>query len=101
MLYEKEKTKQTSLQKEIFKLKKEYEEFRETEKQKCQVLQGESAAKETENTKLKVDIKFLSEANKNYLAEINALNTIIDQLYKQNDIMAVELRYFRNELDLT
>jgi DNA gyrase/topoisomerase IV subunit A len=100
-LYEKERKKNEAIEKEVLKIKKEFEEFRETEITKSQVLLGETSNKETANIKLKVDIKYLAESNKNYIAEINALNGIIDQLYKQKDIMSVEHRFYKNEIDIT
>ena len=99
-LFEKERKKNDNLIKEIAILKKEYDDFRELEKEKNNLLINDSTQKENSNFNLKIDIKSLSEANKNYLIEINTLNNIIEQLYKKLEIMSIELNFYKNELHI-
>ena len=99
-LFEKERKKNDNLIKEIAILKKEYYDFRELEKEKNNLLINDSTQKENSNFNLKIDIKSLSEANKNYLIEINTLNNIIEQLYKKLEIMSIELNFYKNELHI-
>jgi hypothetical protein len=99
-LFENEKKKNEFIEKELLKVKKEFEDYREIEKEKNNILIQDSTSKENANFKLKSDLKSLSEANKNFLIEINSLNNIIDQLYKQQDLMSIELRFYKNEYEL-
>ena len=99
-LFEKERKKNDNLIKEIAILKKEYDDFRELEKEKNNLLINDSTQKENSNFNLKIDIKSLSEANKNYLIEINTLNNIIEQLSKKLEIMSIELNFYKNELHI-
>jgi hypothetical protein len=99
-LYESEKKKNENIEKELLKIKKEFEDYREIEKEKNNILIQDTTSKENANLKLKSDLKSLSEANKNFLIEINSLNNIIDQLYKQQDLMSIELRFYKNEFEL-
>ena len=100
-LYEQERKKNEIIEKEISKLKKEYENYKSTEKEKSCVLIQDAHNKESSNFKLKIDIKSLAEANKNAIIELNALNNIIEQLYKQQEIMSIELSFYKNELEIT
>lgn len=99
-LYDQEKKKNEIFEKEISKLKKEFDNYKSTEKEKNSVLIQDTHNKESSNFKLKIDIKSLAEANKNAIIELNALNNIIEQLYKQQEIMSIELSFYKNELEI-
>ena len=100
-LYEIERKKNESQVKEIVRINKDFEDYRAAEKEKNNILINDSKEKENSNFKLKNDIKSLADANKNFIIEINALNNIIEMLYKQQEIMSFELSFYKNELHLT
>jgi hypothetical protein len=97
--YKDMRKKYSEIHEEKMKLEQEIEERLNIEKKKSEILKEENKSNEEKLDKNSRDIKSLSEANKNLLVEIKSLNTLLEEINKQKEILLLENCHFRNELE--
>jgi hypothetical protein len=93
--------KYNDLLEEKTKLEQDFNTKLEMEKEKIRILLKDTETLENKNIRKSIDMKSLSESNKNLLVELRSINSILDEMNKHKEGLLMELSFYKSEYEIT